>query len=135
MRMPLQCAPDSHGASGSGVRDGNTAGKRSGLKLRSGPPKVLLVLGHPRKSSFCEALADAYAAGAQIAGAELQRNSLSESGLEPNVLVPSPCDQPLEPDFSRAAALIKWADTMAWSQTRVWIGNPPELRVFLVTNP
>jgi hypothetical protein len=30
------------------------------------PPKVLAILGHPSRRSLCEALADAYAAGADV---------------------------------------------------------------------
>src|SRR5262245_25259009 len=62
---------------------------------RDGPPKVLLILGHPRRGSLCEALADAYAAGAESAGVELRRLALTDFGFEQNVLMHSPRDQPL----------------------------------------
>ena len=85
-----------------------TPGQRARPELRAAPPKVLVILGHPRRGSLCEALADAYAAGAQSAGAELRRLTLADLGFEQNVLVPSPRDQPLEPGIvdavSRAAA-------------------------------
>src|SRR4029077_9398904 len=73
---------------------------------RAGPLKVLVVLGHPRRGSLCEALADAYAAGARTAGAEVRRPSLADLDFEPNVLVPSPRDQPLEPGIADAVDLV-----------------------------
>src|SRR5262249_62385439 len=73
-----------------------------GQRPQARPTRVLLVLGHPRRHSLCEALANAYAAGARDAGAELRRLSLADFAFEQNVLVPSPRDQPLEADPSDA---------------------------------
>jgi len=98
---------------------------------RAGPPKVLVVLGHPRRGSLCEALADAYAAGARNAGAEVRRHSLTDLDFEPNVLVPSPRDQPLEPRISDAVALVAWAEHLVFVFPTWWGTMPACLKGFL----
>ena len=95
------------------------------------PPKVLLILGHPRRGSLCEALADAYAAGAESAGAELRRITLADFGFEQNVLVPSPRDQPLEPGIADAVDLVAWADHLVFVFPTWWGTMPACLKGFL----
>ncbi|CAM4039391.1 hypothetical protein VRRI112168_11870 [Vreelandella rituensis] len=68
---------------------------------------VLLILGHPRVESLCGALADAYSEGARAAGVELRRLDLAELDFDPNVHTPSPNQQPLETDLSRARELVE----------------------------
>jgi putative NADPH-quinone reductase/1,4-dihydroxy-2-naphthoate octaprenyltransferase len=98
---------------------------------RGGPPKVLVVLGHPRRGSLCEALADAYVSGARNAGAEVRKLSLADLGFEPNVLVHSPRDQLLEPDISEAIRLVAWADHLVFVFPTWWGTMPACLKGFL----
>ena len=98
---------------------------------RTGPPKVLVVLGHPRRGSLCEALADAYAAGARNAGAEVRRHSLADLAFEPNVLVPSPRDQSLEPAIADAMGLVAWAEHLVFVFPTWWGTMPACLKGFL----
>src|SRR5262245_4212012 len=104
---------------------------RTDPEVRAGPPKVLVILGHPRRGSFCEALADAYAAGAVTAGAEVRRLSLSDLGFEPNVLVPSPRDQPLEAGIANAVGLVAWAEHLVFVFPTWWGTMPACLKGFL----
>ncbi len=108
-----------------------TPGQRARPELRAAPPKVLVILGHPRRGSLCEALADAYAAGAQSAGAELRRLTLADLGFEQNVLVPSPRDQPLEPGIVDAVSLVAWADHLVFVFPTWWGTMPACLKGFL----
>ncbi|MGD9879764.1 MAG: NAD(P)H-dependent oxidoreductase, partial [Reyranella sp.] len=93
--------------------------------------KVLLILGHPRRGSFCEALADGYAAGAVAAGADLRRLSLADLGFEPDVLVPSPRDQEREPAIAHAVDLVAWAEHLVFVFPTWWGTMPACLKGFL----
>ena len=97
----------------------------------TGPPKVLVILGHPRRGSLCEALADAYASGAESAGAEVRRLALTDFGFEQNVLVHSPRDQPLEPGIAEAVSLVGWADHLVFVFPTWWGTMPACLKGFL----
>jgi putative NADPH-quinone reductase/1,4-dihydroxy-2-naphthoate octaprenyltransferase len=98
---------------------------------RTGPPRVLVVLGHPRRGSLCDALADAYVAGAEMAGADVRRLTVSELGFEPDVLVPSPRDQMLEPGIAEAVELVAWAEHLVFVFPTWWGTMPACLKGFL----
>lgn len=106
------------------VRESDAAGAESRLR-------VLLVLGHPRSGSFCEALADAYAEGACEAGVELRRLRVADMRFEPNVLGPSPRDQPVEPAIVEAMELVAWADHLVFVFPTWWGSMPALLKAFL----
>jgi putative NADPH-quinone reductase/1,4-dihydroxy-2-naphthoate octaprenyltransferase len=97
----------------------------------AGPLKVLVILGHPRQRSFCEALADSYVAGAASVGAEVRRLSLGDLAFEPNVLVPSPRDQAMEPGVSEAVRLVAWAEHLVFVFPTWWGTMPACLKGFL----
>ncbi len=93
--------------------------------------KVLLILGHPRRGSFCEALADAYAAGAEVAGADLRRLALADLRFDPDVLVPSPRDQKREPAIAEAVENVAWAEHLVFVFPTWWGTMPACLKGFL----
>src|SRR5690606_41560396 len=70
---------------------------------------VLVILGHPRKDSYCASLAMAYIRGAKEAGTEVAYLILADMQFEMNVMVPSPQYQHQEDDLVKAQKLIKWA--------------------------
>jgi len=73
--------------------------------------RVLLILGHPRESSFSHALAGvAWRAGALRAGVEVRDLELAGLRFDLNVTTRCFADQPVEPDLARARALIAWAE-------------------------
>jgi putative NADPH-quinone reductase/1,4-dihydroxy-2-naphthoate octaprenyltransferase len=76
-------------------------------------------------------LADAYVAGAQAAGAEVRRLTVSDLGFELNVLMPSPRDQPLEPGISEAVSLVTWAEHLVFVFPTWWGTMPACLKGFL----
>ncbi len=92
---------------------------------------VLLILGHPRKDSFCAALFEAYREGATRAGARVETLVLADLAFEPNVLVESPEQQLYEPDIRRARELIDWADHLVFVYPTWWGGTPALLKGFL----
>ena len=93
--------------------------------------KVLVIVGHPRPASFCAALAAAYAEGAALAGAEVERLDLSQLVFDPDVHPVSPRDQPLEPDLERARAAIARADHLVFVHPGWWGVGPARLRGLL----
>jgi putative NADPH-quinone reductase len=45
--------------------------------------KVLIILGHPMRNSFCGALAEAYIEGAKSAGTDIKQLWVGESKFDP----------------------------------------------------
>ena len=71
-----------------------------------GELKVLVVIGHPRAGSFCEALADAYLSGlpAEITS---RRLPLADHEFDGDVRTYSPRDQALDPTLRNAQTLFE----------------------------
>lgn len=93
-----------------GAQTGTAEPDRPPARLVTHPLRVLVVMGHPRKDSFCEALADAYAEGAARAGTRVRRLAVADMRFELNVVSVSPRDQPVEPCVAAAMESVRWAD-------------------------
>jgi putative NADPH-quinone reductase/1,4-dihydroxy-2-naphthoate octaprenyltransferase len=93
--------------------------------------KVLVILGHPRSASLCEALAQAYADGARAAGMEVAYIDLGAMRFDPDVHPVSPLQQPLEPDLALAWKRIGWADHLLFVFPAWWGVGPAKLFGFL----
>lgn len=93
--------------------------------------KVLVILGHPRKDSYCAAVAEAYVRGAKEASMEVAYLQLADMHFEMNVVVPSPQYQYLEDDIIKAQELIKWADHLVFVFPTWWGNMPALLKGFL----
>jgi 1,4-dihydroxy-2-naphthoate octaprenyltransferase len=87
---------------------------------------VLLILGHPRKDSFCASLASAYEKGARRSGVNIKMLSLADLHFNLNVTFAEPQDQPPEDDIVKAQKLIQWADHLVFVYP-VWWGMMPAL--------
>lgn len=98
--------------------------------------RILIVLGHPSATSFCAALAEAYAAAAAQAGAEVRWVRLGEMQFDPVLRHGFAKEQPLEPDLQEAKEAIAWCEHLV-IVTPLWWGASPALlkgfidRVFL----
>ena len=92
---------------------------------------VLIVLGHPRTASMGGALADAFAAGACDASAEVRRLDLATLKFDPDVHTVSPNQQPFEDDLLRARELILWAEHLVFVYPTWWGTMPARLKGFL----
>lgn len=90
-----------------------------------------MILGHPRKDSYCAALADAYSRGALEAGVDVKRLSIADLYFEMNVLVPAPQSQHVEDDIRQAKELILWADHLVFVYPTWWGSVPAMLKAFL----
>src|SRR5579872_4180992 len=99
---------------------------------------VLLLLGHPSSSSFCDALLNAYQKGALAGGATCKTINISALNFNPN-LAEGYKDREgmtLEKDLQNAQQLITWADHVVLAYP-TWWGTLPALtkgfidRVFL----
>lgn len=93
--------------------------------------KVLVVMGHPRTTSFVAALARAYSDGASQAGVEVRILNLPDLAFDPHVRVTSPEQQPLEPDLRTARDLLAWADHLVFAYPTWWGTMPALLKGFL----
>ena len=97
----------------------------------SGTRKVLIIVGHPRRQSLCQALASAYASGARRADAEVRELRLAELSFDPNVRSFDPLVQPLEKGLVHARRLITWADHIVFVYPTWWGTMPALLKGFL----
>lgn len=93
--------------------------------------RVLVVIGHPRRKSLCEALAHAYAEGAGAAAVGIRILHLADLAFEPDVVTPSPRQQASEPDLVAARASIAWADHLVFVFPTWWGSMPGLLKGFL----
>ncbi|MEK7321941.1 MAG: NAD(P)H-dependent oxidoreductase [Pseudomonadota bacterium] len=93
--------------------------------------KVLVICGHPRKDSFCGALAEAYAAGARRAGADLELLYVTDLAFDPNVHFVSPNQQITEPDIFDARQRILAATHLVFVYPNWWGTMPALLKAFL----
>jgi putative NADPH-quinone reductase len=87
---------------------------------------VLVILGHPDSRSFCGAIADAYASGADAAGKNIRVLRLGELRFDPVLWNGYGRIQELEPDLVQAQELIVWADHLVFVYP-VWWGVMPAL--------
>jgi 1,4-dihydroxy-2-naphthoate octaprenyltransferase len=90
--------------------------------------RVLLILGHPRAEGLGGALFEAYASGAQEAGSELRTLRVGDLAFDPDVNVPSPADQPLEPDLAEAQSLLEWCQHLVLVYPTWWGTCPARLK-------
>lgn len=88
--------------------------------------KVLVILAHPRETSFCAALAEAYMEGATAAGAKIEFIHLGTLNFDLHVRLVEPQDQREEPDIMKAKELIQWADHLVFVYP-IWWGTMPAL--------
>ncbi len=93
--------------------------------------KILLILGHPFKKSFCGALADAYQKGASEAGHTVESVHLASLDFDPILKSGYTEEQTLEPDLANVQALITWADHLVFVYPTWWGGLPALLKGFI----
>lgn len=93
--------------------------------------KVLIILGHPRKETLCEAMFEAYCDGARHAGATIETLVLADMAFDPDVHLESPEQQGYETDLIHARNLIDWAEHLVFVYPTWWGNVPALLKAFL----
>ncbi len=92
---------------------------------------ILVILGHPSKDSFCNALLEAYIKGARKAGAEIRTLFLGELKFDPILHEGYNKVQELEPDLKKAQADILWAEHIVFVYPTWWGAMPAILKGFI----
>lgn len=98
--------------------------------------KILVVLGHPDKNSFCNSLANSYIDSARESGTEVRVLQLGELRFDPILWNGYNKIQELEPDLVKAQEHIIWSNHIVFVYPNWW-GTMPALmkgffdRVFL----
>lgn len=93
--------------------------------------KVLIILGHPNKETFCGSLAESYKKGALKSGAEVKEISISDLEFDPVLHRGYKEIQELEPDLVEAQELIKWAEHLVFVYPTWWATMPALLKGFI----
>lgn len=93
--------------------------------------KILIINGHPNKSSFNFALADAYKAGLKAAGVELKEIIIADLNFNPSLQNGYQMRMELEPDLVEAQKSILWADHLVWFHPVWWGGLPAITKGFI----
>ncbi len=95
------------------------------------PRTVLVILGHPQRSSFCAALAEAYAEGARDAGCDVRVVALGDLDFDPIRREGYGEAPPLEPDLQRVQDDIAWADHLVFAYPNWWGTMPALMKGFI----
>lgn len=93
--------------------------------------KVLIILGHPNKETFCGSLAENYKKGALKSGAEVKEISISDLRFDPVLHRGYKEVQELEPDLVQAQEHIKWAEHLVFVYPTWWATMPALLKGFI----
>lgn len=88
--------------------------------------KIALILGHPDKESYNQALAQAYKKGAEAAGLEIQEINIYDLDFNPNLKYGYRKRTELEPDLLKSQEIINWAEHLVWVYP-VWWGSVPAI--------
>lgn len=97
---------------------------------------ITVILGHPDSTSFCGALADAYAKSAAEAGHVVRLFKLGDMQFDPILRHGYHARQELEPELREVQEAIEWAGHLVFVYP-IWWGSIPALlkgmfdRVFL----
>lgn len=93
--------------------------------------KVFVWVAHPRATSFCGALADAYQQGAEAEGASLRRMDLHAMRFDPHFEGYGADLPPLEPDLLTWQENIAWADHLLIVHPYWWGAMPARAKAVL----
>ncbi len=86
--------------------------------------RILIIIGHPAKTSFNRALATRYAEAASAAGADVRVLHLGE--IDFDRILRQGYDQPLGPDLREAQKLMEWCEHLV-VVTPLWWGTVPAI--------
>lgn len=93
--------------------------------------KILVILGHPDRDSFCGSLAQAYIEGAKASNVDIKEIYLGELNFDPILWHGYKVIQELEEDLKRAQENIKWAEHIVFVYPTWWYTFPALLKGFM----
>jgi putative NADPH-quinone reductase len=93
--------------------------------------RILVILGHPGRNSFCGALASSCCEGAKEAGNEVELIALGELSFDPVLHEGYARIQELEPDLVAAQQAISRAQHIVFVYPNWWGGLPALLKGFI----
>src|SRR4030066_1487837 len=93
--------------------------------------KVLIIIGHPMRKSFCGALAEAYVEGAKTAGADIKQLWVGELKFDQILWHGYKELQELEEDLKMAQEFILWAEHLVFVYPTWWGTMPALLKGFI----
>ena len=96
--------------------------------------RVLIIKGHPRVDSLCNALADEYAKGAESNDAEVRVLSLPQMELAPWLTFDWSTNHhsiPTSPELESAREMIKWSEHLLFAYPIYWAAPPALLKLFI----
>ena len=93
--------------------------------------KIFVWSAHPRAGSLSDALADAYAAGAEQDGAEVRQLNLSDMTFGTDFPGYTDTTPPLEPDLKAWQDNISWADHLFFVHPYWWGAMPSKAKAVL----
>ena len=88
--------------------------------------KIMIVVGHPQRTTFCEAMGYAYEKGAVAAGHEAKLFKLAEMNFDPILRNGIRKEQPLESDLRAAYEFLASCDHLVLIFP-LWCGDMPAL--------
>jgi NAD(P)H dehydrogenase (quinone) len=87
---------------------------------------IAIIVGHPQRTTFCEALAEAYRRGAEAAGHKVQVFKLADMHFDPILREGYRKEQPLEPDLKSAYDALAASDHWVLIFP-LWCGDMPAI--------
>lgn len=93
--------------------------------------KIVLINSHPKKDSFCTALAEQYIAGAEKSNHQIKIVNLRDLDLETFIKYEYQNPAKLNADLIEAQNLITWANHLVFVYPIWWNSSPALLKVFL----
>ncbi|MCR8300130.1 NAD(P)H-dependent oxidoreductase, partial [Pseudomonas aeruginosa] len=92
--------------------------------------RILLIVGSPKRKSFCHLLAECYAQGARSKDHVVRELKLGELAFDPILHEGYEQSQVLEPDLLEAQRQIHWAEHLVFVYPVWWGGLPALLQGF-----
>jgi NAD(P)H dehydrogenase (quinone) len=104
--------------------------KSGATKLEGDGKRILMIIGSPKRTSLCHAIADAWTAGARSQGHIVRQLRLNEMTFNPVLHDGYEKSQTLEPDLLEAQRQIHWAEHLVIAYPVWWGGMPALLKGF-----
>lgn len=92
---------------------------------------VLIINGHPNRTSFNHALSHAYYKGASETNAQIEQIVIADLVFDPNLAYGYKKRIGLEPDLLEAIEKIKRADHIVWVFPMWWYALPARMKGFI----